>query len=301
MEPDWSAARWRVCVNGIADAYLGWLTLDGWELACGNPARGSLVILTPRGGDAAGIAVAQWIADVMAYDHDAPIDASPMPRRWGQAPADREYIDPLRPLSTLAADHPIEYWENLSLAHWVVAERRFGCSYLLRYDDERPGGAGPEFSIRFPDDNARQRVALYAMAARQFDVMSEYLCLYRLLECADGKHGMKFSAKNIEQLEGFDFGSLYLAEDYDSSEVNAFAQLKARALAELDALSSGRAGCDVPAHLYALRNGLVHGKTDVVVSGRGDPFLNAARALPIVKLLARMAVSEVEIQTPRSA
>lgn len=43
-------------------------------------------------------------------------------------------------------------------------------------------------------------------------------------------------------------------------------------------------------YLYSIRNSLAHGKTGVLMGGHGSGFERAARALPVVKLLARVAV-----------
>ena len=70
--------RWAIRVNGIADADLFGFVADGWELRHGNPAMGSLQIWPQPGGKQPTHADAQFIADAMAFDHDAPFDAAPL-------------------------------------------------------------------------------------------------------------------------------------------------------------------------------------------------------------------------------
>ena len=71
--------------------------------------------------------------------------------------------------------------------------------------------------------------------------------------------------------------------------VNAFAVYKSRALTELARL--GAEGVDdLPAYLYAIRNSLAHGKHGVLTERHQVNSVEAGRALPIVKLLARLAI-----------
>ncbi|MFD9418193.1 hypothetical protein ACFWC9_26265 [Streptomyces goshikiensis] len=69
-----------------------------------------------------------------------------------------------------------------------------------------------------------------------------------------------------------------------------FDTLRERALGRIEALRT--AGIDIPAHLYALRNGLAHGKKDLILNDLGPSVDAVAADLPVVKLLARMAVEK---------
>jgi hypothetical protein len=131
---------------------------------------------------------------------------------------------------------------------------------------------------------------MYAMSARQADALSEYLCLYRVLEGKDMQNGKTFARQSINQLSTFDFGILRIIGTDDSYEnaTNAFEVYRKRALDEMENLKD--AGIDAVDRLYRIRNSLAHGKVDVLLPDDGEPFHAALRALPIVKLLARIAV-----------
>ena len=179
------------------------------------------------------------------------------------------------------------YWDALNASFGATAELRFGASYVVRYD-EGTGSPSTNFAARFQGRD--EFIVLYAMAARQPDLLAEYLCLYRLLEAADGKNGTVFSASCLADVGTKDFGELRVVLDVlAGTEVNAFEVYREQAQEELLRLT--QAGVtDLPRYLYDIRNSLAHGKHNVLTPSDPARFENAARALPIVKLLARLAV-----------
>ncbi|WP_423833631.1 hypothetical protein [Streptomyces manipurensis] len=72
--------------------------------------------------------------------------------------------------------------------------------------------------------------------------------------------------------------------------IDVFETLRERALGGIEALRT--AAIDAPKHLYALRNGLGHGKQDLILNDLGPSVDAVAADLPVVKLLARMAVEK---------
>jgi hypothetical protein len=103
-------------------------------------------------------------------------------------------------------------------------------------------------------------------------------------------NGKKFAARNISRLASFDFGQLRIIglDDKYETAINAFEVYRRQALDEVATLEA--AGDTVVDRLYRIRNSLAHGKVDVLLPDDGEPFDAALRALPIVKLLARMAI-----------
>ena len=181
------------------------------------------------------------------------------------------------------------YWEAQSTAHGAAADLRFNATYTIRYEAEFPD-PGTDFANRFKDRESL--VALYAMAARQADLLAEYLCLYRVLEGADGTNGTQFAAQELPHLLGHDFGVLRVGEYWPGGGflwTNAFELYKHRARLHLEHLNATGV-TDIPAHLYRIRNSLAHGKTHVLAGDHGTGFQEAAKALLIIKLLARVAV-----------
>lgn len=284
---DWARASWFIAFPGIADAFLWGFDVDStWHLDHGNPAGGTLAILpaTPRGKRAT-FSEAIRIADCIAFDHDAPIGLFP-------SASNRRTSFPHRPIVEMPVDAALWYFDDLLKAYYAAAEIRFGESYCIRYglDEDRPPST--DFLTRFADK--QHLVSLYAMAARQADVLSEYLCLYRLLEARDALNGKVFAAANLASIGGHDFGVLRVYRSLENEDwVNAFEVYRGRAKQELGRLRRGgiTTPAEVSAHLYAIRNSLAHGGSSVRVSDFDSTVREVSRALPLVKLLARLAVT----------
>ncbi len=291
MESFWEDLRWFVVFNGIADRWLWGFDADGWRLRHGDPANGTLGILPAQGGPVATLEDALWLADVLAFDHDAPVGVSPamagiFPDARPKDPAAEPVLQPIHPLEGFWA---WDYWQSLNGAYGAAADLRFGGSYVIRYDDEDEDAPGTDFSLRFA--GREELVGLYAMAARQADLLTEYLCLYRVLEAADGSNGTEFSLRGLRQLASSEFGDLRVIgiDGNYGTAPNVFDVYKKRALRELASLES-EGEADLPSYLYRIRNSVAHGKRDTLTGHDGERFERAARALPIVKLLARIAV-----------
>lgn len=287
LRDDWSTATWFVTL-GTADAFLwGFDVDDRWMLRYSSPANGMLAIL-PRwkGRRRAGLADASWIADCIAFDHDAPVGILP----WFSNRQARYPAPPVVPWPGEDADH--WYFRHVQLAHAAAVELRFGGSYCLRYEPEDDRSPGTDFARRFAGREGL--LALYAMASRQADVLAEYLCLYRVLEGADGGKGMAFAAANLGRVLTHDYGVLPVFPDTagHGKFVDAFDVYRRRASSHLRGLA--RRGvmnpADVASYLYGIRNSLAHGKAGVRTADYGNGLRDVAGALPVVKLLARLAV-----------
>jgi hypothetical protein len=208
------------------------------------------------------------------WGHDQPVD-----------PADLALVTPVQEDGLTA----LSYWQSVNESLAAAAEIRFGGSYVIRYGLPDTPSPSTDFAGRFR--GREDLVGMYAMAARQPDCLSEYLCLYRLLEAVDMINGKMFAGQTIAAIASHDFGVLPVIgiDGKYRNAVNAFEVYKTRAIEELDRLRL-EGVTDVPKYLYKIRNSLAHGKTDTLSTGRGDSFVRAVRALPVVKLLARMAV-----------
>lgn len=284
---DWTRASWFIAFPGIADAFLWGFDVDStWRLDHGNPAGGTLAILpaTPRGRRAT-FSEAIRIADCIAFDHDAPIGLLP-------SASNRRTSFPHRPIVEMPVDAALWYFDDLLKAFYAAAEIRFGEPYCIRYGltEDRPPST--DFRTRFA--GRQHLVSLYAMAARQADVLSEYLCLYRLLEARDASNGKTFAAASLASIGSHDFGVLRVYRSLEDDDwLNAFEVYRKRAKRELARLRRGgiMTPSEVAAHLYAIRNSLAHGASSVRVSDFDATVREVSRALSVVKLLARLAVT----------
>lgn len=287
MGVDWKRASWFIAFPGIADTYLRAFDVDGkWRLDHGNPAGSSLAILpaNPRGRRAT-FREAVWIADCVAFDHDAPIGVFP-------SASNERTSFPHKPVVGIPADGARWYFSDLQQAFYAAAEIRFGESYCVRYELTEDHPPTTDFRIRFA--GKEHLVALYAMAARQADVLSEYLFLYRLLEARGASNGTAYIAANIDAVARHDFGVLRVYRSLEDEDwVNAFEVYRERAKRELTRLRRGgtKTPTQVAAHLYAIRNSLAHGRSSAKVTDFDATVREVSGALPILKLLARLAVT----------
>ena len=171
----WEDLRWFVVFNGIADRWLWGFDADGWRLRHGEPAAGTLGMLPGADGRVATLDDARWLADALAYDHDASVGVSPALRDIHSAPrTDAAGQPPTQPIHPFADADAVWYWQTLNQAYSAAADLRFNGSYVIRYNDD-PTSPGTTFSARFKD--REQLVGLYAMASRQADALAEYLAL----------------------------------------------------------------------------------------------------------------------------
>lgn len=73
---EWADLRWFLVLNGIADAWMWAFDADRFQLRFGHPAMGTMGILPMTGEPVATQSDALWLADVVAFDHDAPVGVS---------------------------------------------------------------------------------------------------------------------------------------------------------------------------------------------------------------------------------
>ncbi|MGX1548294.1 hypothetical protein [Streptomyces adustus] len=175
-----------------------------------------------------------------------------------------------------------------------VAEQAHAVRYtdLLRLQYLTHGDPLADFNRRFA--SSTETLAPCVMAIRHVDLLAEYMGLYRVLEAPRGSNGMDFITDHLNALEGYDFGKLMTVPaflpEHAEEPVEAFSVLKERALGRVEALTT--AGIDIARHLYAIRNGLAHGKQDLILNNLGNAVDAVAADLPLLKLLARMAVEQ---------
>ncbi|MEZ4282296.1 MAG: hypothetical protein R3F21_22050 [Myxococcota bacterium] len=291
-------SKWFV-THCTADGSVHDFEADGWFFYTAGHSWGAFLVLGLNGHRPAELADAIWLSEVMSFDHDAPFLVKPVYEVDPDAGTGeyelyrrRERAEsqdlPLAPI--LGSDMKIDrhmYWQTMGEVAGAISDLRFGGNFALRYENGT-GSPSTDFSCRLGEK--REALSLYAMATRQFDPLSEYLCLYRVLEAADGQNGKAFSRANLRLLQRINFGTLLVDEPGSPRPaVNAFEIYRERALRHVDALKRA-AVIDIPAYLYDLRNRIAHGKYGTIRS-IGDPAVSGVvAAIPIVKLLARIFV-----------
>src|SRR5690349_21655131 len=97
---------------------------------------GTLGILPEPGEPVATLDDAWWLADVLAFDHDAPVGVSPA---WegvvpDAVPRDPRAVPSVQPIHAFEERLSSWYWESLGTAYSAAADLRFNGSYVIRYE-----------------------------------------------------------------------------------------------------------------------------------------------------------------------
>lgn len=115
------------------------------------------------------------------------------------------------------------------------------------------------------------------------------------LEHFDQRNGMGLAEALIPRLANHRFRRIdivhSLARNGRPRDVLSFYGARARAQLRSPKLLPA----DLAKRLYAHRNGIAHGKSNVAQGGNRDGYFEIARDLPIVKLLARLAISDATL------
>lgn len=277
---DWKRASWVLNCVGMADAWMRTFESDGWTFHHSGR-RADLIPVPASGETRMSLENAVFFADCIAFDHDSPVQVRPL---VGSVEATVALIDPITP--DLGAHPGLNYYDATSQALATAHEIRVGQPVALRYDEE--ANPEPDFRTRFAFTG--DALGMYAMALRQSDPLTEYLCLYRILEGPDSDNGKAFVRRRLPDLATFDFGHLGTGDAFGPS-IDVFEEHRARAIARLGALHASFGDEEIAKRLYLQRNGLAHGKGNVLTNDLDVTLRNIVDDLPIVKLLARMVVA----------
>jgi hypothetical protein len=262
------------------------ITVDGrWRL---EPLGQPWAVWAPESLDGTGLApeaTVLFLADCLSFDHEFPTGIRP---HAGSRAAERPPVEPL-----VHASHPragLDYYDTLWEAFGAAQSARMGSGVYLRYDtdDER---SLTDYSTRFA--STRAALALYAMALRQVDWLSEYLCLYRVLETT-GRHGRPGIVEGLDRLGTHDFGRLLAyGPEPDDPPVDVFGRYQQRALHRVAELrSAGNDNGGIAKRLWEIRTQIAHGAYNTLNSHNATDVVSVGADLPVVRLLARAVVDD---------
>ncbi|GGU39647.1 methylamine utilization protein MauJ [Lentzea flava] len=273
LEPFVVDDKWFLHHLTTENLFIPFVLPDGWKDTWDEDP-------TSLSGDTASFDEAVMLANCISYDHEVPTVVQPFAD--GRAPSydavgfPRKWIDPGK-----------SYAEALITASEAAVDVRFTDCLRFRYSDDSLN----EFGGRF--QGKAEPLAMYGMALRQVDLLAEYLCLYRICEWADGVNGKKFINNNVDAIAGHDFGELWLEHltlERERPKRNVFEEYQERAVGRLEALRTGGEE-DIGKYLYGFRNGLAHGKSDLLVQDFGASVDRVAQELPLLRLLCRLAIA----------
>lgn len=281
----WRTIRYLISLPGMSDAGVTSFTVpDEWFVEHGTPGPG--LIPFRLDGRVHTLDEVIFLADCVSFDHDTPTVVRPIAS---------SRIAKRRPIPAL---YPYRSKEDEALAYYNTVESTLTEAADLRIGDGAPVLRYVEFpgllELRQRFAGVEEPLALYAMATRQVEALSEYLCLYRVLEWPHKDNGIAYVERHLQSLATYDFGKLWSHRYRSSRRSNMFARYRARAVSRVDELRRlvGPRSRDIATRLYSNRNGLAHGK-DRFALDRSTDIAEIGRDLAIVKLLARLVVEGV--------
>jgi hypothetical protein len=281
----WGNVRYLIACPAMTDS--GMVSFDvprEWHVEHGSPGAG--LVPFRLDGRVGSLEEVTFLADCVSFDHDMPTVVRP---KAHSRDAMRRTIDPLFPWLP-AQEETLGYYASVEDMMGSASELRLGDVLLgLRYR-ERP--ALLRFNPRFA--GVEEALGLYTMATRQVEVLSEYLCLYRVLEWAKKDDGIRYAERHMNTLITHDYGELWGYERGGGlRRRNIFKMYAARCRKRLRELGAqGRSDHEIAVHLYAIRNSLAHGKSKFTLD-RAANVAEIGRDLLILKLLARLVIEKV--------
>lgn len=229
-----------------------------------------------------------FYANCLAYDHDLPTFILPVVNRRKalQKPAivtNRKFIN--------------EYYYNcLNMIYKSMSDIKLGPVYVNFRWPGYKDSVDLQYSAKY--GKVSKEISLYAMALRQIDPLTEYLCYYRIIESVTNSNGKDWIRNNIEFIKEFNFGYVEIEVEKAVIEItqkdnptNLFSIYKRRALKRIKELKTEFPGKDISEYFYnENRCGIVHGKEDVKIHDFGVTVKGIVKDNYILKLLSRMAI-----------
>lgn len=280
----WRTMRYIVSLPGMTDAGVSSFDVSGyWHVHHGTPGPGLVAFRNDRKTHT--LDEVTFLADCFSFDHDTPTVVRPAA---GTQAAKRPPIDTLFPYQS-REDQTLSYYSTVESTLTEATDLRLGDgSPTLRYH-EYPKLL--RLHARFL--GVEEPLALYAMATRQVEVLSEFLCFYRVIEWVNKDNGKAYVSRHLGALATHDFGKLWAHRTCKERRWDIFARYRRRAMRRLSELRT-RHGTDqkVAQHLYDIRNSLAHGKSNFALD-RDTDLPEIGRDVLIIKLLARMVIERV--------
>ncbi len=282
-----SAKCWLLA-DGIWAASVGNVTLDDRFLLRDVEGSG-LALVSRRGEPPPTFAEALFYARCLSFDHECPVVVVGRgigrfgPRPW---------------LSTKSFEPE---WAQVQELLSEIQRRRSGGGVALFRRPQRLS----EFEYFNLPLSARygqvaDMLAMYATALLQVEPLGEYLHYYRVVERAarlesgnPSNNGKDWVERHLQKLATFSFGELWLQKSGAGQVAHRslFQLLQRRAVEAFHRL--GKNAADTSKYLYgALRCGIAHSSGPKTFDFGGD-VKEVGQALPIVKLLARIAIENL--------
>lgn len=303
-------AKYVLCPIGLANS-VGDITVDEQFALIQSHPDGN-ICLCPRIGKPQPTESAAWYyADCIAFEHDIPVIVLPTRGdfdRFGYRFAHSGQTTPrivhgidmssghaiARSLSGMSARRAVKeyYCESLCAILENVREIRQGPLTFVRFrHDSESGTVNLPYTAMYRP--VAQEVHLYAVALRQADTLSEFLCYYRVIESATASNGRDWIASSLDDLPRHDFGYIAIAHELVDHPRNLLSIWRRRALRRLSDLRN-RYGpaAKIAQYLYnTTRCGIAHGR-QIVRADITPSYFEVVRDTCLLKVLARLAIDK---------
>jgi hypothetical protein len=304
-------AKYVLCPFGLASDNVGDVTVDD-KIALIQSHPHSDIYLCPLTGEHQPTeSIAWYYADCIAFEHDIPVIVLPNRSDFerfgyryavgGPARSKQEYVGRdesgqiiKRTVRAQSAKDAVRnfYTEQLCSIFSEVREIRQG---PLTYVLFRHGTSGARLDLPYSNtySSAIQEVHLYAVALRQADALSEFLCYYRVIESATNSNGVDWVSRALNRLASHNFGRIEIGRMPEPGSRNLVAIWRRRALMRLLILGQQYgSSVDIAKYLYQTnRCGIAHGRR-IVRADITPSYFEVVRDTYILKLLARLAIDE---------
>ncbi len=303
-------AKYVLCPFGLTES-VGDVNIDGeFVLRQGHP--DALLYLCPMKGRPQPTASAAWYyADCIAFEHDIPVIVLPTRGdfdRYGYRFAHSGQTKPriVHGIDTSTGEAIARTYRGMSAKRAV---KEYYCESLcdilenvrqirqgpMTFVDFRHAGMNETVSLPYSAmyRAAKQEIHLYAVALRQVDTLSEFLCYYRVIESATGTNGKRWIASSLDVLPGYDFGFIAIGHEFARRRRNLLSIWRQRAVRRLSDLRNrfGSAN-EIARYLYnTTRCGIAHGN-QIVKADLTPSYFEVVRDTCLLKLLARMVIGK---------
>jgi len=168
----------------------------------------------------------------------------------------------------------------------------------------------------------KQGIHLYNAALKQIDIMSKYLCYYRVIEFIAGNNGKEWIEDILDNTNMEYYGKIWIEEPSfieveqspledsiipnemssfiernklfnEEKKINILEIMRANALFRFKELKNRLSTQEIAERLYNdNRCGIAHGRNNIRRHDLGDDFIDILNDLKLIKYLARIAIDE---------
>lgn len=302
-------AKYVLCPIGLTNS-VGDVTVDE-QLALIQSHPDADICLCPMTGKPQPTESAAWYyADCIAFEHDIPVIVLPTRGDFdrfryrfahsGQTTPRTVHIETdtghstARIIGGMSARRAVKeyYCESLCAILENVREIRQGPLTFVHF---RHHSGSETVNLPYTATYApvAQEIHLYAVALRQVDALSEFLCYYRVIESATTSNGKAWIASSLYNLPGHDFGYIAIAHERVRRPRNLLSIWRRRALRQLSELRNRYGSAtEIARYLYnSTRCGIAHGR-QIVRADITPSYFEVVRDTSLLKLLARLAIDD---------